>query len=92
MQCTDCIHFEVCCYVDPNLPVCDSFKNKYKYMELPCPIGETVFLISEKYDPFDHEIHYGIIETPFKLNFLNWINKSIFLTREEAEKKLEELK
>ena len=57
MTCEDCIHFEVCCYVDRGLPICDSFKDKSKFIELPCSVGDTVFI-----------------------------------TREEAEKKLEEIK
>lgn len=32
--CEYCIHFEVCCYVDVFLPVCDSFKDKFKFIEL----------------------------------------------------------
>ena len=34
-NCEDCIHFEVCCYVDDVLPTCDSFKDKSKFIELP---------------------------------------------------------
>ena len=40
MTCEDCIHFEVCCYVDRGLPICDSFKDKSKFIELPCSIGD----------------------------------------------------
>ena len=39
--CKDCIHFEVCCYVDVLLPACDSFKDKSKYIELPCDIDKN---------------------------------------------------
>ena len=41
MTCEDCIHFEVCCYVDRGLPICDSFKDKYKFIELPYPIDKN---------------------------------------------------
>ena len=41
MTCKDCIHFEVCCYVDRGLPICDSFKDKSKFIELPCPIDKN---------------------------------------------------
>lgn len=88
MKCIDCIHCEVCAYVSPFLPTCSDFKNKSKYIELPCAVGETVYLISEKYDPFDMNMSYGIIETPFKPNLMNLIGKVIFLTKEEAEKKI----
>ena len=39
--CEDCIHFEVCCYVDVFLPACDSFKDKSKFIELPCSIDKN---------------------------------------------------
>ena len=41
MTCEDCVHFEVCCYVDRFLPICDSFKDKSKFIELPCPIDKN---------------------------------------------------
>lgn len=41
MTCEDYIHFEVCCYVDRGLPICDSFKDKSKFIELPCPIDKN---------------------------------------------------
>ena len=44
MTCEDCIHFEVCCYVDRGLPICDSFKDKSKFIELPCPIDKNQHL------------------------------------------------
>lgn len=41
MTCEDCIHFEVCCYVDRGLPICDSFKDKSKFIKLPYPIDKN---------------------------------------------------
>ena len=46
--CKDCIHFEVCCYVDRFLPVCDSFKDKTKIIELPVPVGTDLYRIDER--------------------------------------------
>lgn len=45
--CEDCMHFEVCCYVVNNMPICDSFKDKSKFLELPCSIGDTVYEIQD---------------------------------------------
>ena len=57
--CEDCIHYDICLGAFGVLVnrICDSFKDKSKFIELPCSVGDTVFL-----------------------------------TREEAEKKLEEIK
>ena len=41
MTCEYCIHFEVCCYVDRGLPTCDSFKDKSKFIEVPCAIDKN---------------------------------------------------
>lgn len=90
--CEDCIHFEVCCYVDKLLPPCDSFKDKSKFIELPCAIGDTVFMISYGHDTWDDTEYKVIIQTTFRLDMLSSFNKRIFLRREEAEKRLEELK
>lgn len=30
-KCVNCIHFEVCAYVDPMLPVCDSYAEPVKH-------------------------------------------------------------
>lgn len=30
-RCVNCIHFEVCAYVDPMLPVCDSYAEPVKH-------------------------------------------------------------
>ena len=59
MTCKDCIHYDICLGAFWALVgrVCDSFKDKSKFIELPCSVGDTVFI-----------------------------------TREEAEKKLEEIK
>lgn len=126
--CKDCIHFEVCCYVDMFLPPCDSFKDKSKFIELPCAIGDTVYEITYNrtacYNCDHYSDFYGIdqicdenkmlfpniinnkknicnkhyVEIEEYKTDLSWIirqleqfGKTVFLTREEAEKRLEEL-
>lgn len=41
--CFDCIHFDLCCYIDHDLPVCDSFIDKNAIVKLPCAIGSSYF-------------------------------------------------
>ena len=88
--CKDCIHFDIC-YRDILISVCDSFKDKSKFIELPCAIGDTVYMISYGHDTWDDTEYKVIIQTTFRLDMLSSFNKRIFLTREEAEKRLEEL-
>ena len=88
--CEDCIHFDIC-YRDILISVCDSFKDKSKFIELPCTIGDTVYMINSKIDPYAGDEYYTIIQAPFRVSMLHLIGKFLFLTREEAEKKLEEL-
>ncbi|MDE6469746.1 MAG: hypothetical protein K2L19_01815 [Eubacterium sp.] len=56
MTCKDCIHYDVCKYKFHHLNeshyildsknieiVCKSFKDKSKYIELPCKVGDTIY-------------------------------------------------
>lgn len=115
MTCEDCIHFEVCCYVDRFLPICDSFKDKSKFIELPCSVGDTVYtilyhnvfeaeVVCIRPFVFKNHIEYrgNVVITmtdPFysdgrllEQELFVVFDKDTFLIREEAEKKLEELK
>lgn len=54
MTCKDCIHYEVCKRIDNKMEVknmslnetiqemCRDFKDKSKYIELPCKVGDSV--------------------------------------------------
>lgn len=100
--CKDCIHFEVCCYVDMFLPICDSFKDKSKFIEIPCSIGDEIWRINWR-----NEVILSTVSMLQQKRDKTWkirlsddgsvfdvtpddIGKTIFLTREEAEKKLDE--
>lgn len=58
---------------------------------LPCKIGATVFMITRQSDDFLGEYPI-IIQAQFRLSLLQKIGKTVFLTREEAEKALEGMK
>ena len=92
MKCTDCIHCNVCTgeftYENP----CNSFEDKSLYLKLPCPFGSTVYMVVSGYDTYDNIAFKKVIEVPFRLDVIKSIGKRVFLTREEAEKKLEEIK
>lgn len=123
MTCKDCIHYDACCKIGGKLQEhymnkcndveCDCFKDKSRFIELPCKVGDIVYRVIPKCDPdfgicpFDggygisrcrkdesgkyrNKCDVYIEEIPFSLYVLNNIGKTVFLTREEAEKKLQE--
>ena len=63
---------------------------------LPCKVGSTVYRIlytlafGEIGDKA--EKHYFIRETSFEYGMIDDLNETVFLTREEAEKALEDMK
>lgn len=91
-----CLHWEVCKLTPPEYATakyytfcncaekCECFKDKSKYIELPCNIGNKVYII----DPFN-----GICDMTLRNVHVNDVLKNnIFLTKSEAEQKLKELK
>ena len=49
MKCEDCIHYEVCMYVNAKAVEvtraenCKLFASKSRFVELPCKVGDTVY-------------------------------------------------
>lgn len=99
-ECRDCIHYEVCEYKGDML--CDYFKDKSLFVELPCKVGDEVWFDTykrgnsigiqpHKVDRIDVVLVCGekeLIETKIPI----WqIGKTVFLTKEEAERKLREV-
>lgn len=122
MTCKDCIHYDVCenylNYLDKTIQgkagflkihkkKCPYQKDKTKYIELPCKVGDTVYYIE------DHNNERKIITLCCSMIFMrgdgnyvqlifpnnrtsksfNFINfgRCLFLTKAEAEAKLKEL-
>ena len=72
----------------------EDLEEQGRLIELPCAVGDTVYLIEEGcediYLPSTN--YYYIEENPFDVWMLCGIGETVFLTKEEAEAKLEELK
>ena len=80
---------------------CSFFKNKSHFMELPCRVGETVYYIKSafsyleapkaeivrKIELMDEQIVFRTVNRCFNIEN---IGKTVFLSREEAEKALKE--
>lgn len=115
MTCKDCISYEACKFYNKNLPEeydpiewqCDNFKDKSRYIELPCKIGDKVYYLSiERAVPLTYKIvegevlnyninRYGIFDVKIRQLNSDYIFRTsidkIFLSKDEAEVKLKEL-
>lgn len=102
--CFDCINCEQCptglaCSANS---ACTMFKDKSRFVELPCKVGGIVYCFEPCFDTDHHPklkvvekeiIELKTIATVFGLNFdINNIGKTVFLTREEAEKALKDMR
>lgn len=108
MKCENCLHYGVCTFAKQYETVdkCTDFADKDLYIKLPCKIGTKVYAIATpcgvcKYNNLSFEETLKscrdcqkreIIECEFDYDLLHEFGKTVFLTREDAEKKLEELK
>lgn len=58
MTCKDCVHYEACCgwatqkFVEDSFEYCPHFKPKSRFVELPCEVGSTVWIIDGVEDDF----------------------------------------
>lgn len=102
-NCDNCIHREICPGYQVTMPDCKQYKDESHFIELPCKVGDTVYLLRE-----DTEC----IEGGYVQQFIKYTNsvganirletgrnsiidicefgKTVFLTREEAEQALKE--
>lgn len=79
---------------------CSSFKDRNRFIELPCKVGDTVYELVNWCDYTDchfegcagcsHCNEKGIVERKFNHSHLGQIGKTVFLSREDAEKALAE--
>ena len=110
MTCKDCIHFDACenLYeihgdgLSGESHVCDYFADRSRFVELPCKVGDTLFvptrnLVSEYKIVSFHVCGEGIwyrtnvikgILTRLISDNVEIIGKTVFLTRKEAEQAL----
>lgn len=58
---------------------------------LPCKVGDIVYKIMCQRDNFDDRPYRIITSVNFRLDMADDIGKTVFLTREEAEKELKEM-
>lgn len=114
--CENCIHANVC---GEKNKVCQNFKDKSFFIELPCAVGTAVYVIEAcqcysknhaarcanrlpdsrnralltvkvrpEHKPESTSKCLKLFERPFKLEYMNRIGKSVFLSFEEAKSKI----
>lgn len=108
-SCKDCIHQEACfdwCRgfeLEPEK--CEHFKDKSRFVELPCNAGDIVWVINKNeiykcrvgisigfksaWFTFLYNGYFPEFKEK-KIYYLSEFSKTVFLTREEAEKALKE--
>lgn len=60
-------------------------------LRLPCPIGSEVWRIVNQRDNFTDRTYKIVFRTTFRLDMINRIGETVFLTREEAEQALADM-
>ena len=80
---------------------CDNYRRelqKYKdlekqdrLIELPCKVGDTIWRIATQHNNYDDSPYKIVMKLSFRLDYLKEMGKTVFLTKEEAEAKLEEM-
>ena len=109
-SCKDCLHYEAC---ESQVPRtfwnsetfyyhCKCFKDRTRFVELPCKVGDKVYLIKNHHIN-EHEVTRIIIDRRkiiiIQLMAIDYVcyaihisrkdfGKTVFLTREEAERAL----
>lgn len=109
-NCKDCINYGACKVAELNASNevenwCDLFKDSTRFVELPCKVGDFVYLVTNlrtigKYLVTSIEIRKSLVDINWKMidgvgyptPFVGAekIGKTVFLSREEAERALEE--
>ncbi len=110
MTCKDCVHYEVClesaevkkesfiCFEEEGMDlICEFFKPKSRFVELPCEVGQTIYRVG-KGKVWEWEI--AVVEVyPDEIalvddsdNYIKpeEIGKTVLLSREQAENALKE--
>ena len=103
MICENCLYDKNCQFLlkhkNKEVEGCTAFEDKSEWVHLPCKVGDVVYCFALCFGT-DHNPKLKVVEkeivelktiaTVLGLNFdINSIGKTVFLTREEAEKALD---
>lgn len=102
--CKNCLHVKICQktrIMDPthNYAIeCNDFKDRSRFVELPCERGDLVYFIKARRVMADIVSKFTIDKcgvmlqrvNGYNLGYTDQLGKKLFLTREEAEQALKE--
>ena len=106
MICENCLYDKNCQFLlkhkNEEVEGCTAFEDKSEWVHLPCKVGDVIYCFAPCFDA-DHRPRLKVVEreiiesktiaTVSGLNFdINSIGKTVFLTREEAEKALNNMR
>ena len=109
-KCENCIHYDACKHISDvhglcfgSSPFCDHYKDKSLCRELPCKVGDKVYLFDKALNILEFVISSYVIYSYGDCHFVarhkrdGWpvskifwsyeIGKTVFLSKEEAEEK-----
>ena len=104
MICENCLYNKKCQFLlkhkNKEVEGCTAFEDKSEWVHLSCKVGDAVYCFAPCFGT-DHHPKLKVVEkevvelktiaTVFGLNFdIDSIGKTVFLTREEAEKALKD--
>ena len=111
MTCKDCIHYDLCrsCsriqlgwhgnsvhYVENIEEICKDFKDRSRFVELPCKVGDTVYYFNSAGEIYSQKVSgfivnfVGILVDSDVMFDSHLMGDRFFSTREEAERALKE--
>ena len=85
MNCKECLHYDVCKDENGNTDyygityeeLCSDFKDKSKFIELPCNVGDTLYV----YEPgFDRVVKVEVSEITYKITYKGYLKTSGYVT------------
>ena len=109
MTCKDCIHYDLCrsCsrirlgwhgnsvhYVENIEEICKDFKDRSRFVELPCKVGDTVYYFNSAGEIYSQKVSgfivnfVGILVDSDVMFDSHLMGDRFFSTREEAEQAL----
>lgn len=96
--CKECLHFNMCLLSSEKAGICKEFKDRSKFIELPCKVGDVVYAVSKCNNKiFSKKVveillkeDNGYVYTEPCYFIFEDFGKIVFLTKEEAEKALKE--
>lgn len=69
----------------------ENFEEQGLLLWLPCKVGDIVYQIINQRDNYDDTVYQIVSATIFELSMIDKIGKTVFLTKVEAEQKLNEM-